>query len=202
MWDERYSEEGYAFGDQPNDFLAEQAGALRPGNCLCVAEGQGRNAVFLAGQGLEVTAMDMSAVGLERAQELAASRGVTIHTEVGDLADYDLGREKWDNIVSIFVHMVPAMRRDVHRRVAAALKPGGLVLLEAYTPGNLEIADRRGGPGPEMPERFMTLAALEEDFAGLEFLVAREVRREVNEGTYHQGESAVVQLLARKPTGD
>jgi len=202
MWDERYSEEGYAFGDQPNDFLVEQAGALRPGNCLCIAEGQGRNAVFLAERGLEVTAMDMSAVGLECAHELAASRGVAIHTEVGDLADYDLGQDKWDNIVSIFVHMVPPMRREVHRRVAAALRPGGLVLLEAYTPGNLEIADRRGGPGAGMPERFMTLAALEEDFAGLEFLVAREVRREVNEGTYHQGESAVVQLLARRPTGD
>lgn len=202
MWDERYSEPGYAFGDQPNNFLAEQAGALNQGNCLCIAEGQGRNAVFLAERGLDVTAMDMSAVGLERARELAAARGVQIHTEVGDLADYDFGQERWDNIVSIFVHMVPAMRRDVHRRVAAALKPGGLVLLEAYTPGNLEIADRRGGPGAGMPERFMTLAGLEEDFAGLDFLVAREVRREVNEGTYHQGESAVVQLLARKPTGD
>lgn len=202
MWDERYSEAGYAFGDQPNDFLAEQAGALKPGNCLCIAEGQGRNAVFLAEQGFDVTAMDQSAVGLDRARELAASRGVTIDAEVGDLTDYDLGQERWENIVSIFVHMMPPMRRDVHRRLAAGLKPGGLVLLEAYTPGNLEIANRRGGPRAGMEERFMTVDLLEEDFAGLEFLIAREVRREVNEGTYHQGESAVVQLLARKPMGD
>ena len=198
MWDERYRE-GLVYGDAPNDFLAEQVGALTPGNCLCLAEGQGRNAVWLAEQGFAVTAVDQSGIGMAKAQELAAARGVSLTTEVGDLAEYNLGTAKWDNIVSIFGHLPSALRRDVHRRVVEALKPGGTFLLEAYTPKQLTTAGTGGPPDPDM---MPTADLLRADLAGLEVVLAQEVTRDVNEGDYHHGEAAVVQFIARKPAGE
>ena len=198
IWDERYSEDELAYGAEPNDFLREQVAALTKGDCLCIAEGQGRNAVWLAEQGFTVTAMDQSPVGMERAQTLAAARGVSITTEVGDLATYDLGQGRWDCIVATFVHLPPGLRRDVHRRIVAALKPGGTVLVEAYTPGKYAMPGS-GGPPEAQRDRVMTREMLLEDFAGLEPVVALEVEREVNEGKYHSGRSAVVQFLGRKP---
>lgn len=198
MWDQRYAEPDYVYGTEPNAFLAEAVGALKGGACLCLAEGQGRNAVWLAGQGFAVTAMDTSAVGLERARALAAQKGVVIHTEQADLADYDLGQERWDSIVAIFAHLPPALRASVHRRIVAALKPGGTVLLEAYTPEKFDLPGT-GGPPAGQADTLMTRAMLLEDFAGLVPEVAREVHREVNEGSYHHGLSATVQFIGRKP---
>jgi 2-polyprenyl-3-methyl-5-hydroxy-6-metoxy-1,4-benzoquinol methylase len=105
MWDQRYQENKPVYGEAANDFLVEQVGLLRPGTCLCLAEGQGRNAVWIAEQGFAVSAMDQSSVGMAKAAGLAAARGVALKTAVGDLADFDLGSGKWDNIVSIFGHL-------------------------------------------------------------------------------------------------
>ena len=198
-WDERFGQADLAYGDRPNDFLVEQVGALTPGNCLCIAEGQGRNAVWLAAQGFVVTAMDQSPVGMERARELAARRGVTLTTQTGDLSTWDMGEARWDNIVSIFGHLPAALRRDVHARIVKALTPGGTFLLEAYTPEQLEMPGK-GGPGEK--DMLPDLAALREELAGLDFVLAREIHREVDEGLYHHGLSAVVQIVARKPTGE
>ncbi|WP_095011293.1 class I SAM-dependent methyltransferase [Tsuneonella mangrovi] len=201
MWDKRFSEAELAYGDQPNDFLRDETASLRKGKCLCLADGQGRNGVWLAQSGFEVTAMDQSAVGLGRAQELAAARGVTIQTVVGDLADFDMGAERWDSIVSIFVHLPPPFRIGVHARIVRALKPGGTVLIEAYTPRKYELPGF-GGPPPAQSERTFTEAMLRQDFAALDIVIAREVEREVNEGKYHHGLSETVQFLARKPIGE
>ncbi|MBB5986106.1 class I SAM-dependent methyltransferase [Sphingobium lignivorans] len=198
-WDERFGQADLAYGDGPNDFLAEQVGALTPGNCLCIAEGQGRNAVWLASQGFAVTAMDQSPVGMARARALAARQGVALATETGDLSTWDLGEARWDNIVSIFGHLPAALRRDVHARVVKALKPGGTFLLEAYTP---EQIDMPGRGGPDVKEMLADLATLREELVGLDFVLAREIHREVNEGLYHHGLSAVVQIVARKPAGE
>ncbi|RKF19274.1 class I SAM-dependent methyltransferase [Altericroceibacterium spongiae] len=199
MWDERYAEEGLAYGDAANDFLVQQVSALQPGNCLCLAEGQGRNATWLAQQGFDVTAVDQSATGLAAARDFAAQRGVSIRTEVADLADYDLGEARWDNMVSIFAHMPSVVRKALHSRVARGLKPGGVFLLEAYTPETLQTS---GMGGPKEPDLLMTLESLREELQGLEFRVGREIRRDVNEGKYHRGEGAVVQVIARKPEGE
>lgn len=200
MWDARYSEDELAYGDQPNDFLREQVAALSKGTCLCIAEGQGRNAAWLAGQGFDVTAMDQSAAGMQRAQEFARQHGRQIRTEVADLATYDLGENRWDTIVAIFAHLPPALRADVHRRIVSALKPGGTVLLEAYTPGKYAMPGH-GGPPESQRDWTMTRDLLLGEFAGLECVIAREVEREVNEGKHHQGLSATVQFLASKPMG-
>lgn len=194
MWDERYSEPGFAYGTEPNDFLRERAAQLQPGRTLSLAEGEGRNAVFLAGLGHEVTAVDASAVGLDKARQLAAERGLDIDTRVADLAAFEIEPGAWDNIVSIFCHLPPEVRRRLHRAVVAGLRPGGMLLLEAYTPAQIAL----GTGGPPVAELTMTLDALREELAGLNFLHAAEREREVIEGRYHTGRAAVVQVLARK----
>lgn len=195
MWDERYERNEFVYGEAPNDFLMEKAGLLRKGRCLCLAEGQGRNAVWLAQQGFSVTAVDQSAVGMARARELAARRRVVIETDVADLASFNLGENKWDSIVSIFGHLPSDLRRDVHRRVTAALAPGGTFLLEAYTPDQLATS---GTGGPSDPDMLPNLAKLSHELSALEILFAQEIVREVNEGDFHKGEGAVVQFVARK----
>ena len=198
-WDERYSAEDYAYGTEPNDFLAAHAHMLPKGRVLSLAEGEGRNAVFLAGQGYEVTAVDQSSVGLSKARQLAERKGVSIETIVADLAEFDIEAQAWEGIVSISAHVPRSIRKGLHRRVVDGLKPGGVLLLEAYTPRQLETAGK-GGPGAEQSERFMTLAELHQELQGLDFVIARETEREVNEGKYHQGPGAVVQVVAKKPT--
>ncbi len=199
MWDERYQSDPLFYGAEPNEFLVEQIGLLQPGSCLCLAEGQGRNAVWLATQGFDVMAVDQSSVGMARAGEFAAARGVALHTVVADLADFDLGRDQWDNVVSIFGHLPGSLRRDVHRRIDDALRPGGTFLLEAYTPDQLASG---GTGGPSDPDMLLTVGKLKAELDGLEILIACEVVRAVNEGEYHKGNGAVVQYVARKPDGE
>ncbi|MCJ2182053.1 class I SAM-dependent methyltransferase [Novosphingobium sp. 1949] len=197
MWDARYADE-YAYGTQPNDWLVQRFADLKSGRCLCLADGQGRNGVWLAEQGFAVTSVDLSPVGLEKARALADSRGVAITTELADLATYDMGEGRWDAIVSIFAHLPPALREDVHARAVRALVPGGTLLLEAYTPDTL-AQPGRGGPKGDQAAMLMRAEYLLNDFAGLDVLHAAETVREVNEGAFHQGLGAVVQFLARKP---
>ncbi len=196
-WDARYAEPGWAFGTEPNDFLREFAGALpAKGRVLCLADGEGRNSVHLAALGHDVTAVDISSVGLVKAAGLAAERGVALRTEVADLSAYPIAPGAWDGIVSIFAHVPRVVRGPLHRRVVEGLAPGGVLLLEAYTPRQIG----RGTGGPTDDTKLMTLALLREELAGLEFELAREIEREVIEGRYHAGLSEVVQVVARKPS--
>ena len=196
-WNERYAGEGFYYGTQPNEFLRDQAGALPPGQpVLCLAEGEGRNAVFLAERGFDVTAVDQSSVGLQKAAALAEQRGVHISTVVADLADWNLARPGgWGSIVSIWCHLPSKLRSRVHRQASSALQPGGVLILEAYTPEQLKF--RTGGPAD--PDLMPTLAQLRDELPGLAFEVAHECQREVHEGRGHDGPSAVVQLVARRP---
>lgn len=195
MWDEKYSADDYVYGTEPNRFLEEHAAELPPGEVLSLAEGEGRNAVYLAGLGFRVTAVDHSRVGLAKAQRLAAEKGVEIETICADLADFELGEARWDGIVSIFGHLPPEVRRTVYARLPAALKPGGILLLEAYTPDQMG----RGTGGPRSVDLLVTAEMLREELLGLEFLHLQELEREVIEGRGHTGLAAVVQLIARKP---
>lgn len=196
MWDERYSGKDYAYGTAPNDFLREMVSALPSGRVLCLADGEGRNGVFLAEQGFAVTSVDQSASGMRKARELAASRGVAIETVVADLSEWDMGEGRWNAIVSIFAHMPPAVRGPLHRRVVRALRPGGVFLLEAYTPDQLNTT---GTGGPAQAAMMMTLPGLKSELEGLDVLTGVELRRSVDEGKFHSGEGAVVRFLARKP---
>jgi hypothetical protein len=194
-WEERYGRAGYHFGTAPNDFLRDHVGSLPRGRVLCLAEGEGRNAVYLARQGFEVSSIDLTSAGVEKTRRLAREHGVNVDAVAGDLATADLGVQSWDGIVSIFAHLPPAIRRDLHRRVVAALSPGGVFLLEAYTPNQLG----RGTGGPPTPELTMTRRGLMQELDGLEFIHALETDREVVEGEGHTGLGSVVQVIARRP---
>jgi SAM-dependent methyltransferase len=193
-WDARYSEPGYAYGTKPNDFLASVASKIPKGPVLCLAEGQGRNAVFLAQRGHRVVAVDSSGVGLAGAAALAESRSVSVETVQADLANFVIEPDSWSGIVAIFAHLPVPLRQRVHQSVVSGLRPGGLFVLEAYTPAQIALATG----GPRDPELMMSLGALENELAGLELLIGRELEREVLEGNLHWGRSAVVQVLARK----
>lgn len=197
VWDARFLSREHVYGTEPNDFLVEAASALPPrAKVLSLGEGEGRNAVYLAGLGHDVTAVDASRVGLEKAERLARQRGVSIETVVQDLADHSIEPEAWDGAILIFCHLPPELRRRVHRGVVRGLRPGGVVLLEAYTPAQLE--HRTGGP--PVPELLYSAEALREDFEGLELRHLRELERDVVEGKLHTGRAAVVQLIGVKPS--
>lgn len=193
-YDARYAEPGYAYGTEPNDFLVECASYVPNGPVLCLAEGQGRNAVFLAGRGHSVVAVDRSPVGLAKARDLARARGVPLTCVVSDLDDYPMASTAWAGIVSIFGHVPVELRERLHQQVVRALMPGGVLILEAYTPAQLGHATG----GPKDLSLLMTVEALRRELSGLEILIGREVEREVVEGRYHTGRAAVVQVLARR----
>lgn len=193
-WDQRYRKPGYTYGTVPNDFLASVAHHIPPGKVLSLGEGEGRNAVYLAGLGYRVTAIDASAVGAEKTLRLAAERDLSVETAVADLTSYQIAPASWNGIISIFCHMPAPLRQRVHRAVTAGLLPGGVFVLEAYTPRQLEY----GTGGPPVRDLLVTLSELRTELHGLELEVAREVERDVQEGRCHQGRSAVVQVLAVK----
>ena len=194
MWNERYAEPGFIYGTEPNDFLRSVADRIPSGPVLCLAEGQGRNAVYLASLGHDVVAVDQSPVGLQRARELAAARGVTIDTVVADLAEYRIAPGAWSGIVAIFMHLPPALRAHVLAASVHALAPGGAFVMEAYRPKQLEY--RTGGPGEA--SLLPSLDDLRRELAGLRVEHGVEIEREIHEGDYHSGHSAVVQVLAVK----
>jgi SAM-dependent methyltransferase len=194
MWEGRYGGDEFLYGTEPNDFLAEAVADADPGDVLCLADGEGRNGVYLASLGHRVTSVDLTQAGMAKAASLAKDRGVELTTVVADLADYDLGTQRWDLIVSIFAHTPPDVRRRIHAGVAVALRPGGRFVLEAYTPDQIG----RGTGGPPAPELTMTLEGLRDELRGLGFEVGREMVRPVIEGSGHTGDGAVVQVIARR----
>ncbi|MCB1671830.1 MAG: class I SAM-dependent methyltransferase [Pseudomonadales bacterium] len=193
MWDERYAVEEYVYGTEPNSFLAEYAGELS-GPVLSIAEGEGRNAVFLAAQGLTVVGVDSSTVGLKKAQALARDRDVSITTQVADLNDYIPEADFYGAVVSIFAHLPAHARQKLYPRLVRSLKAGGLLLLEAYTEGQFAY----GTGGPKDIDMLMSSAKIKAEFPGLEPILLRELERDVTEGSYHSGRAAVVQFIGRK----
>lgn len=194
MWDARYSEDDYAYGKEPNRFLVSVVAMLEPGKTLCLAEGEGRNAVYLASLGFDVLAVDASSVGLEKAKRLAEERGVTIETKQVDLAEFDMGDETYENIVSMFCHVEPSLRRQVHASVVRALRPGGMFVLEAFRPEQL----KHSSGGPKDPALLMSAEDVTRELAGLEMIRVGEVERRLDEGKYHQGLGSLLEIVARK----
>lgn len=193
-WNEVFEAPGFTYGTEPNDFLREHAGRLES-PILCIAEGEGRNATYLATLGLEVHGVDGSSVGLAKARRLADDRGVVITTEVADLADYEFGLERWAGIVSISAHLPPEVRARVHARIGPALRRGGVLLLEAYAPSQLE----RGTGGPPDRAWLFPIETVKAELGdAFDFEIAHETEREVIEGARHSGLASVTQILAVK----
>jgi SAM-dependent methyltransferase len=195
MWNERYGGAGFYYGTEPNDFLREQSRLIPArASVLCLAEGEGRNAVYLASLGHRVTAVDFSEVALAKLADWARARGVTVQTICADLSRHELGTEEWDAIVSIWCHLPSRVRSALHSRIDRALRPNGLFILEAYTPKQIPL----GTGGPKDPDLTPTAERLRLELDSVEILSLEEKRRDVSEGEGHRGPSEVVQLVARK----
>ena len=198
MWDERYAQDGYLFGTEPNAFLVSQRHLLKPGmSCLAVADGEGRNGVWLAQQGLQVLSVEASPVALEKAKKLASQRGAKVEFEQADLAQWQWGENRFDAVAAIFIQFAPpALRGQMFAGIKRCLKPGGLLLLQGYTPRQLEY--KTGGP--PVAENMYTEMLLRNAFGGMEILHLREHDDHIGEGTAHSGMSALIDLVARKIT--
>lgn len=196
FWDDRYSRDEYVFGEAPNAFLAAQADRLpRSGRALAVADGEGRNGVWLAEQGLDVLSLDASPVGLDKARKLAQRRGVELEARLLDIADYDWPAEAFDVVAGIFFQFAgPQLRDAIFAGMVRTLTPGGLLIIEGY--GHRQLEYKTGGPG--IPENLYSGALLAEKFAALEILHLSDEDRELAEGLTHVGRSHVVDLVARK----
>lgn len=195
-WDARYASAEYLFGIEPNAFLASQRHRLKPGmSCLAVADGEGRNGVWLAQQGLQVLAVDASAVALEKAKKLAQQRGVAMNFEQADLAQWYWGEKRFDVVAAIFIQFAPpVLREQMFAGIKHCLKPGGLLLLQGYTPRQLEY--KTGGP--PLAENLYTEALLREAFGEMEILHLCEHDDQIHEGKGHNGMSALIDLVACK----
>ena len=193
FWNLRYSENGFAYGMEPNDFLKEQEFKAKS-SILCLAEGEGRNAVYLAGQGHDVTAIDIAYEGLAKTKDLAVIKNVQVKTICADLAEYSFEPERWDAVVIIFGHFPPEIRQKIHREIYKTLKHGGKLIIEAYSKEQLHF--KTGGP---MDEKMLySIDELKEDFSDFEDIIINQAQREIHEGKFHNGQSSVIQLIAIK----
>lgn len=198
-WNQRFSAPGYLFGIEPNRFLKSHASFLpRGGRALALADGEGRNGVWLAEQGLDVLSVDFSPVALEKAQRLAAERNVQLKTELADLMNWKWPKAAFDVVAAIFIQFAsPPFRAVIFEGIKQALKPDGLLLLQGYRPEQLNY--RTGGP-PEA-ENLYTEDLLRSAFGDMTILELRSHDDAIQEGTGHAGMSALIELVARKPPG-
>ena len=196
LWNERYTEPGFLFGTDPAAFLVDQAAYLKRGQkALAIADGEGRNSVYMAEKGVQVTAVDSSDVALDKARGLAAARSVSVDFQLVDLAAMDWQAEAYDLAVGIFFQFAgPDFRAQIFDGLKKTLKPGGVLLLHGYTPKQLEF----GTGGPKVLENLYTVDLLQEAFGDMEILRLEAYEREVDEGRGHSGMSALIDLVARK----
>ena len=196
-WNQRFAAPGFLFGTEPNGWLREHAHVWSPGEqVLCVADGEGRNSVWLAEQGLKVDAFDIAATGVAKARELAAQRGVTVNFAVADCDAYAWPDAALDGVAAIFVQFAdPDLRARLFANMVRSLKPGGWLVLQGYTPRQL---DYRTG-GPPLVSHLYTESLLREAFSELDIDTLREYEAELAEGSAHHGRSALIGMVARRP---
>ena len=195
-WNKRFAGEGYVFGTEPNAYLREHAAQWRPGSrLLCVADGEGRNSVWLAAQGMLVDAFDISEVGVAKARKLAAATGVSVELSVSDCDSWPWPAESYDGVVAIFVQFAdPSMRERLFANIIRSLKVGGILVLQGYSPKQLEY--KTGGPS--LLSHLYTEEMLRTAFASTEILEFRAYDADLTEGTRHRGQSALIGMVVRR----
>ena len=195
-WNKRFAGDDYLFGTDPNEWLRQHAAVWQPGNrVLCVADGEGRNSVWLAGRGLAVDAFDIAGLGVAKAHRLAATQAVSVNFAVTDCDAFAWPHAAYDGVAAIFVQFAdPAMRDRLFRNIIRSLKPGGTLVLQGYTPKQLEY----GTGGPPHASHLYTEAMLRTAFAELQIIELREYEAEIAEGSGHAGRSALIGLVARR----
>jgi SAM-dependent methyltransferase len=195
MWDQRFAQAEPVYGENPNAYLRAQAHRLVPGcKVLVPGDGYGRNGIWLARQGLRVSTVDLSPVGVERARKSAQTAGLAISIEEADLATWTWPVGEFDAVASIFLHLPPEVHQQIHAQMLGALKPAGLLIIEAFTPAQLQ----HSSGGPKQLELLYTAEILRKDFAMAEVLELLEVEIDLDEGRLHRGRAAVVHGVFRK----
>jgi SAM-dependent methyltransferase len=195
FWNTRFKEAEFAYGTEPNDFLKSKIQAFKPNSkILCLAEGEGRNAVFLAEHNHHVTAVDYSQEGLNKLKKLASDKNLSIETVCIDLNHYKIEENKWDAIICIFGHFPEPLRQSVFKQVFKGLNKGGVFLMEAYHKDQLNY--KTGGP--QVSELLYSAEELQHDFSEFETISIETSIKEIEEGKYHKGTSAVIQVIAHK----
>lgn len=196
FWNERYAKDEFIYGKQPNTFFAEQLSQLKPGRLLLPAEGEGRNAVYAAALGWEVTAFDFSETGKKKAEALARETGVQIDYRLAEASTFEAEPDSFDAIALVYAHFPPEIRQQAHRRMVTLLRPGGTLLLEAFRPDQLG----RDSGGPRNKAMLYDAAMLADDFLSLDIVLSQEIEIELQEGAHHAGKAEVVRFIAHKPS--
>jgi SAM-dependent methyltransferase len=199
FWDKRYSEEGFAYGEQPNMFFKNQLDKIDPGRILLPADGEGRNGVYAATQGWDVNAFDISSSGKQKADELAKTQGVKIDFEVGTLEEMNYAPESFDVIALIFAHFPLTIKETYHKEFLKLLKPGGIIIFEAFSKDHLEYnaKDPKVG-GPKNIDLLYSAEELEDYFDILEAQMIIKTETELSEGEYHKGVGSVLRYIGKK----
>ena len=194
FWNERYSTKNYVYGTEPNQFLKQELEKLLPGKILLPAEGEGRNAVFAAKLGWQVTAFDSSSEGKKKAEKLALLNNVTIDYQIKDYEEFKTKTGKFDCIALIYAHMPPHKRNEYHKKLASFLKPGGTLIMEGFSKKQI---NRETG-GPRNAEMLFSEEELQNDFESFAKLIIKETDVELDEGRSHRGTASVIQILGIK----
>lgn len=196
FWNERYDDAHFAYGESANDFLRDHATLFEQNSTiLSLAEGEGRNAVFLAKLGCKVRGVDFSDIARDKALQLAEKANTAIDYDLADLTQYDMGMMQWNGIISIFCHPSESERTQLYKQIRQALKSGGIFLLESYHKDQLKY----GTGGPKDASHLVTLDEIKLAFNGFDIIHAANVERNVHEGAYHTGLARTTQFIARKP---
>lgn len=198
-WDERYSSNEFAYGTAPNTYLKEQLEKISPGTILFPAEGEGRNAVFAAKSGWEVSAFDISAEGKNKALQLAESSGVTIDYQVGELQNLSFKTKQFDVIALIYAHFPAEIKSSIHQMLDQYLRKGGMIIFEAFSKSHLDyvLKNEKVG-GPKDIGSLFSIDEIKADFPDYDFLVLEETEIELNEGLFHNGTGSVIRCVAQK----
>ncbi len=195
FWNERYAEPGFAYGTEPNEYLKSRQEWFEPGmKALVVGDGEGRNGVWLASLGVDVTTVDYSQSGVKKAQQLAEDRGVKINAICADLHEWDWPQNEFDIVAAVYLHFPSDVRGRMHEKMLQALKPGGVLVMEAFNQSQLEY----NSGGPPVLDMLFSAEALRQDFAQASIIELEEKIVLLDEGPYHSGEGAVVRLFLKK----
>lgn len=199
FWEERYSEQTYAYGKEPNVYFKQIIETLTPGKILLAAEGEGRNAVFAASLGWEVYAYDFSEMAHKKAMQLASEKGVTIHYQIASLSDLEFPENFFDVIGLIYVHFPDSIRTQNHQKLAKFLKNDGYFILEAFSLNHPKYQQKNPSVGgPKMESQLYTKEHLKKDFKGYSFLTLKEEEIHLAEGNYHNGTTTVMRMVSKK----
>ena len=198
-WNDRYSSEEFAYGEDPNNYLKEQLEKLNPGAILFPAEGEGRNAIFAAKSGWKVSAFDISEEGKNKALKLAAANNVSIDYQVGEFETLDFQKEQFDTIALIYAHFPAEIKSAIHKQLDKLLRKNGIVIFEAFSKTHLEyLAINEKVGGPKDIESLFSIEEIQGDFSNYEIIILEEKEIELNEGVFHNGKGSVIRFVGKK----